>query len=112
MSAVPQPYNYTRISGVSTEQLITPPPNLAMFGALKHPCVFGGIIPEATTVGTIIVKDTPSVGSGEAVLEHTFAIGLAQTGVLVPGGIKMTQGLSVTPSSASDSFLVLWYPSV
>jgi hypothetical protein len=90
--------NYTYISaGAVTEAVVS--------GA---PCILIAIIPDATTLGTVTLRDTPTAAAGTAM--SISAIGLTQPGKYFGNGIKMNNGLTVQLSNAGDKVGVVWAP--
>ena len=97
MSLTP-PYNQTRVTG-ATEVLV-----------FAGRCALIGIFPEATTTGTVTVRDAAAIGSG-ATPEHTAAIGLTQSGKLFSDfGVRQNAGITVTLSVGGDAVTVVWAP--
>lgn len=89
-------HNYTRVTGITTEVLIS-----------AAPVRLHGIVPEATTAGTITVRD--AAGTGGSNVAHVAGIGFTQQGKnFGTDGARMNIGLTVQPSSAADSFMVVW----
>lgn len=76
---------------------------------LEAPAILIGIYPENTTAGTVTVRDDTATGGSN--VAHTAAIGLTQAGKnFGTNGIRMTHGLTVQLSSASDAVMVVWRP--
>lgn len=72
-------------------------------------CILLAIIPEATTTGTVTIRDTPTASAGP--VDHLAAIGLAQDGKQFgPFGVECAQGISVQLSVAGDAVGVIFAP--
>jgi len=96
MSAVSHK-NYTRLAGVTTDQLIH-----------SGPTILYGIYPEVVTTGTVEIHDHPSTSDN---LIHNMAIGCLTAGkTFGPNGIILGSGLVIDLSAATDICLVVWEP--
>lgn len=92
-----QPHKMTRVTS-ATEALI-----------ITGPCRLVGIYPEATTTGTISVRDAAAIGGGSTA-RHTCAIGLPQSGAGIGGnnGVLFANGLTIQLSAGTDAVNVVW----
>ena len=98
MGASLKPARPTRITGVTTEQQI----------GNGQPVVLMGIYPDAATAGTLTTKN----GVGGTTVS-VIGAGLPVAGVdYGTYGIEFPAGLTITPSSATDSFIVAWVPTL
>lgn len=91
------PNNQTRITGTA-EQAV-----LAGRGVLF------GIVPEATTTGTVTLRDNTALGGAAF---HTCAVGLTQQGKFFSeNGVRFNNGLTVQLSVGTDAVTVIWAPT-
>ena len=97
MSMTP-PFNQTRVTG-ATEFVVS-----------ANRCAIIALIPEATTSGTIAVRDAGVIGGGSTPI-HTAAAGLTQSGKQFSDwGVKLQNGITLTLSNGADALTVVWAP--
>lgn len=88
--------NLYRHTGTATETVIS-----------TVPCIVYGIIPEATTTGTITLRDSATAAGSAA--KHIAAIGLTQAGKeFGAAGVFFANGLTVQNSVAGDASAIIW----
>lgn len=93
------PANYTRLTGTTAETMIA-----------TGRVVLLAIIPDATTTGTVTLRDTASVAAVAAF--SVAAIGLPVAGKQYgPYGVVCGNGLSVQNSVSGDAVIVVWAPA-
>lgn len=94
-SSILQPRPF-KSGAVTTEQVIS-----------ALPCWVYGILPELTTTGTIILRNSATAAGATPL--HTCAIGLTQNGKLFGAwGLYFDTGLTIQTSAATDITLVLF----
>jgi hypothetical protein len=89
--------NYTRITGDTNEHLIS-----------AVPVRLHAVVPEATTTGTVTLRD--AVATGGSVTMHIAAIGLTQAGKQFGSGVRTIAGLTVQLSAGTDAVTICWSP--
>jgi hypothetical protein len=90
--------NQTRVTG-ATEVLLSATPARII-----------AIIPEATTTGTVAIRDAAAIGGGSTPM-HNCAIGLLQAGKqFAEWGVRLGNGLTVQLSVGGDAVTVVWGP--
>ncbi len=95
---LPFPANNTRLTG---------PLNETMVSTVKSS--LQAIIPDATTIGTIVIRDAAAI-SGESTPVSSSAINLTQQGKQFgPNGVMCLNGISIV-LSAADTVTVVWAP--
>jgi hypothetical protein len=88
--------NLYRHTGTATETVIS-----------TVPCIVYGITPEATTTGTITLRNSKTAAATTAV--HIAAIGLTQQGKdFGAAGVFFSDGLTVQNSVAGDASAIIW----
>lgn len=95
---IPSPANYTRVTGVSTEVLITP-----------RRCALIAVIPDTAASGTITLRES-TVANGTGGMISTLAAGAITDGLSLGSYGVQLKGLTAQNSMDTAAFTVVWAP--
>jgi hypothetical protein len=91
-------HNITRITNTTDETVVS-----------ADRCRLIAIVPEATTLGTVTIRDAATAGGSN--VKHICAIGLTQVGKsFSQRGVRFASGLTVQLSDNTDDVAVIWAP--